>query len=217
MPPVLYGNATAVGEGESGDIERIAECMLGNAGTSGAHHAATRIGGDLLDLRDRLTKPTHCCRLYAIADPAIECRDDRTRQCRGWRECRGYDRGDRRPACGTERRQAALRRLINRRLIRALLRLIGGGLVRTLWRLICRSAVSTRCVSWRRTIARQLGIVGNIVGQRKRALRNGTRCGGCGTGRAQRNRLSGGRDITGFSAGGGPGTQRIRGTCAGAD
>src|SRR6185312_15326300 len=170
MPSILYDNPTPVREGESGDVESVAECMFGNAGTSGANHAATRIGGDLLDLRHGFTEPAHCCRLHAIADPSIEGRDDRTRQRRGWRKRCPYDCRDWRPACGTKRRQAALRRLINWRLIRALLRLIGWRLVGALWRLVRRSAVGARCISCRRTIARQLGIVWNIVGQRKRIL-----------------------------------------------
>src|SRR5215831_6491562 len=164
VPPVLYGNPTSVRERESGDIERIAECVFGNARTPGADHATTGIGGDLLDLRDRLAEPSHRRRLYTIANPAIERRDDRTRQRRGWRKCCRHDRRDRLPACGTERWQAALRRLINGCLIRALLRLVGWRLVSALWCLIRRSAVSARCVTCRCTIARQLGIVRNIVG-----------------------------------------------------
>ena len=196
MPSVLYGNPTAVRQGESGDVERVAECVFGNTGTSGANHAATRIGGDLLDLRHGFTEPAHCCRLHAIADPSIEGRDDRTRQRRGWRKRCRYDCRDWRPACGTKRRQAALRRLINWRLIRALLRLIGWRLVGALWRLVRRSAVGTRCISCRRTIARQLGIVWNIVWQWKRILRQTERRGGCGTRPAEGNRLPGGRGIS---------------------
>src|SRR5262249_57390963 len=83
--------------------------------------------------------------------------------------------------------EAALRSLIHRRLIRVLLRLIGRRLVSALWWLIRRSAVSTRRVSGRCTIVRQLGIVRNIVGYWKRTLRHATRCGGRDTRRAEGN------------------------------
>src|SRR5215472_11537432 len=68
----------AVGEIELGDIECIAESVLGNVCVRIAVHAATRIGGDLLDLDDGLAEPTHRRRLHGCRDPLIERGNDRT-------------------------------------------------------------------------------------------------------------------------------------------
>ena len=57
LPAVLHADLVAVGEIEFGDVERIAEGMLGNMRVRIAVHAAAGIGGDLFDLDDGLAEP----------------------------------------------------------------------------------------------------------------------------------------------------------------
>src|SRR5262245_29983000 len=52
-PAVLHRDPASVGEREGGDVERIAEGVLGDARARIAVHAAAGIGGDLRDLGDR--------------------------------------------------------------------------------------------------------------------------------------------------------------------
>ncbi len=89
VPAVLHSHAAAIGKREGGDIERIAEGVLGDRRAALAVHRAARIGGNLPDLRDRLMEPFQRRRLHAVADPAIKHRDHRTRECRRRRHRRG--------------------------------------------------------------------------------------------------------------------------------
>ena len=57
VPGILHDDPVAVGEVEFGDVERVAERVLGDMRIGIAVHAAARIGGDLFDLDDRLAKP----------------------------------------------------------------------------------------------------------------------------------------------------------------
>src|SRR3974390_3480071 len=57
VPAVLHGDLAAVGEREGGDVERVAEGVLGDPRIGIAVHAAARIGGNLLDLDHGLTAP----------------------------------------------------------------------------------------------------------------------------------------------------------------
>ena len=59
VPALLHLDHVAVGEIELGDVERVAEGMLGNMRVRIAVHAAAGIGGDLLDLDNGLAKPAH--------------------------------------------------------------------------------------------------------------------------------------------------------------
>ena len=80
--PFFTVTRASVGEREGGDIERIAEGVLGNMRARIAVHAAAGIGGDLLDLDHAGAEPAHRCGLHGIGEPAIERRDDRTGQRR---------------------------------------------------------------------------------------------------------------------------------------
>src|SRR5262249_7267558 len=53
MPAVLHRDLASVGEREGGDVERVAEGVLGDAGARIAVHAATGISGNLPDLGNR--------------------------------------------------------------------------------------------------------------------------------------------------------------------
>ncbi len=94
------GDPVAVGECEGGDVEGIAERMLGDVRAGVAVHAAAGIGGDLLDLDHRLAEPARRSRLHMLADEAIERRyqgaGERRRGRQGRR--RGGEHGGRRPA-----------------------------------------------------------------------------------------------------------------------
>src|SRR3954471_17128468 len=82
MPAVLDHDAASVGEREGGDVERVAEGVLGDVRAGIAVHAATGIGRDLLDLDDAIAEPAHRRRLHGLGEPAVERRDDRTGQRR---------------------------------------------------------------------------------------------------------------------------------------
>ena len=82
LPAVLHRDAPAVGEREGGDVERVAEGVLGNMRARIAVHAAAGIGGDLLDLDHARAEPALRRRLHGIGEPAIQRRDDRTGQRR---------------------------------------------------------------------------------------------------------------------------------------
>src|ERR1700745_2038503 len=53
VPAILDADLASVSKRERGDVERIAEGMLGNARARVAVHAATGIGGNLPDLGNR--------------------------------------------------------------------------------------------------------------------------------------------------------------------
>ena len=88
----------AVGEIEFGDVERIAEGVLGNVRVRIAVHAAARIRRDLFDLDHRATKPFQRRRLHRLVDPFVELGDQRA----GERGRRPYH--DRAGAAGHDRR-----------------------------------------------------------------------------------------------------------------
>src|SRR5262249_17012611 len=72
MPAVLHRDLASVGEREGGDVERVAEGVLGDAGARIAVHAATGISGNLPDLGNRRTEPAHRRRLHRAGNPAFE-------------------------------------------------------------------------------------------------------------------------------------------------
>src|ERR1700694_1486018 len=77
MPAVLDRYRAAVGQYESGDVERVAKGMFGNLRVRIAVHAAAGISRDLLDLDHRLAEPAQSCRLHIAGDPLIERGHDR--------------------------------------------------------------------------------------------------------------------------------------------
>ena len=76
MPAILHRDLVSVGQRELGNVERIAEGVLGNVRIRIAVHAAAGISGDLFDLDDGLAKPVFGRRLHGGADPLIERGDD---------------------------------------------------------------------------------------------------------------------------------------------
>src|ERR1700726_2612172 len=106
MPAVLHRDVPAVGEREGGDVERVAEGVLGNMRVRIAVHAAAGIGGDLLDLDHARAEPALRRRLHRLVEPVIERRDDRTGQRRRGSHRHRTDRGDGIALRGSERRQA---------------------------------------------------------------------------------------------------------------
>ena len=93
VPAILHADLAAVGEHEAGDIERVAESVLGDVRVRIAVHAAAGIGRDLFDLDYGLVEPVQRCRLHGAGDPLIERRDDGAGQC----GCRfDFDRAGRR-------------------------------------------------------------------------------------------------------------------------
>ena len=83
-PAILHADDVAIGKIEFGDIERIAESMLGNMRVRISVHPAAGIGGDLLDLGHRLAEPAHCRGLNRGGDPLIERGHKRAGEG-GWR------------------------------------------------------------------------------------------------------------------------------------
>src|SRR5262249_16317694 len=77
MPAVLHRDLASVGEREGGDVERVAEGVLGDAGARIAVHAATGISGNLPDLGNRRTEPAHRRRLHPAANPPFQFRNHR--------------------------------------------------------------------------------------------------------------------------------------------
>src|SRR5262249_43975880 len=127
VPSGLNSDASAVGEREGRNIDRIAEGMLGDSRAAGADHAATGIRRDLLNLSDRRPKPSHRRRLYALAHPMGERRNNGTSQsCRRRENGRCHWTVRLQSACRSERGRSALRRLVRRCLVRALRRLVDG-------------------------------------------------------------------------------------------
>ena len=104
VPAILHANLMAVGEIEFGDVERVAEGMLGNMRVGIAVHAAAGISGDLLDLDDRLVEPVRRRRLHRIGDPLIECRHHRAGERRRRLHLHRHAGDGRRRRGGAERR-----------------------------------------------------------------------------------------------------------------
>src|SRR5262249_44195584 len=96
-PAVFHSDLAAVGERKGGDVEGVAEGVLGNPGVSIAVHAAAGISRYLLDLGDRRAEPAQRRRLHGLGDPALELGHHRTGERR-----RRIDR-DRRDRAGCAR------------------------------------------------------------------------------------------------------------------
>ena len=103
VPAILHADLAAVGQFELGDVERVAERVLGNPRIGVAVHSAAGIGGYLLDLDDRLPKPVERGRLHCRRDPLVEPGDERAGQRRRRLDLDRADRsGHHRAARGAE-------------------------------------------------------------------------------------------------------------------
>ena len=76
--PVAHdGNVAAIGEAETGDVDGVAEGVLGDLGARNAVHAAAAIGAHAHDFDDALAEARLRRRLHHVAQPFVERGDHR--------------------------------------------------------------------------------------------------------------------------------------------